>query len=160
MYKIGLFLIAVQILILSFGSITAFAMQNPNYGGFYKNYNKPVKMVIGVNMPGQQFGISMLNVKHAIKYLKSKGKKYLIQVVFYGPIVKLLISSHNKHNKMYDNIINNLRSEGVSFRVSKNALRLNGVNSKNILSFIKIIPGGTLQVFKKINEGYTYLIAM
>ncbi len=157
MYKIGLFLITVQILILSFSSIPAFAKHNSSYDGFYKNYNKPVKMVIGVNMPGQQFGISMLNVKHAIKYLKSKGKKYLIQVVFYGPIVKLLIPSHNR---MYNNIINKLRSEGVSFRVSKNALMLNGVNSKNIPSFIKIIPGGTLQVFKKINEGYTYLIAM
>ena len=157
MYKIGLFLITAQILILlSFGSLPVFAMKNPNYGGFYKNYNKPVKIVVGVNMPGQQFGISMLNVKHAIKYLKSKGKQYSIQVVFYGPIVKLLIPKH----KMYYNMINMLRNEGVIFRVSKNALILNHVNFKNIPRFIKIIPGGTLQVFKKINEGYTYLLAM
>ncbi|MHB1664987.1 MAG: DsrE family protein [bacterium] len=156
MYKIGLFLMAAQILILSFGPLPVFAMQNANYGGFYKNYNKPVKIVVGVNMPGQQFGISMLNVKHAIKYLKSKGKKYSIQVVFYGPIVKLLIPKH----KMCYNMINMLRSEGVIFRVSKNALMLNHVNFKNIPRFIKIIPGGTLQIFKKINEGYTYLIAM
>ncbi len=53
-----------------------------------------------------------------------------------------------------------LRSKGVSFRVSSNALMLNGINPKNIPGFVKIVPGGTLQVFKKINEGYTYLIAM
>jgi hypothetical protein len=62
----GLFLIIISILILSFSSSPAFAMPNSNYGGFYKNYKGPVK----------------------------------------------------------------------------------------------IVPGGTLQVFKKINEGYTYLIAM
>ena len=156
MFKIRLFLIAVSILILGFSSVSAFAMQNPNYGGFYKSYNKPVKIVVGVNLPGQQFIISMANVMHAIQYLKSEGKKYSIQVVFYGPIVKSLLPSH----KMCDNAINKLRSEGVSFRVSKNALMLNHVNFKNIPHFIKIIPGGTLQVFKKINEGYTYLIAM
>ncbi len=151
-----LFLIIVSILVLSFSSIPAFAIQNSNYGGFYKNYNKTVKIVVGVNTPGQQFQISMYNVVHAIKYLKSEGKKYSIQVVFYGPTVKSLIPSQ----KMCLTMLHNLRSEGVSFRVSKNALMLNGVNSKNIPSFVKIIPGGTLQVFKKINEGYTFLIAM
>ncbi len=50
--------------------------------------------------------------------------------------------------------------EGFSLRVSGNALMLNGVNPKTIPGFIKIIPSGTLQVFKKINEGYTYLIAV
>ena len=151
-----LFLIFASILILSFSAFPSFAMPNANYGGFYKNYKKPVKIVIGVNLPGQQFGISMLNVEHAINYIKSIGGKYSIQVVFYGPIVKLLITSH----KMCNNTIKTLRSEGVSFRVSKNALMLNHVNFKNIPRFVKIIPSGTLQVFKKINEGYTYLIAM
>ncbi|MCL4497363.1 MAG: DsrE family protein [Deltaproteobacteria bacterium] len=156
MFKIRLFLIAASILILGFSSVSAFAMQNPSYGGFYRNYNKPVKIVAGVNMPGQQLGISMLNAKHAIKYLKSEGKKYSIQIVFYGPVVKFLTVSHTKYNRL----LNMLRSEGVSFRVSDNALMLNGVNPKNIPHFIKIIPSGTLQIFKKINEGYTYLIAM
>ena len=131
-------------------------IQNPNYMGFFKNYKKPVKIVISVNLPGQQLGISMLNVEHAIKYLKSDGKKYSIQVVFYGPVVKSLTSSHAANSRVF----NMLRNEGVSFRVSKNALMLNNVNSKNIPRFIKIIPSGTLQVFKKVNEGYTYLIAM
>ena len=112
------------------------------------------KIVTGVNMPGQQSGISMLNAEHAIKYLKSEGKN--IQVVFYGPVVKFLTVSHKKYNRL----LNMLRSEGVSFRVSGNALMLNGVNPQNIPHFIKIIPSGTLQIFKKINEGYTYLIAM
>lgn len=151
-----LFLIVISIFILSFNSISAFAMKNPNYMGFFKNYKGPVKIVISVNMPGQQLGISMLNVEHAIKYLKSDGKKYSIQVVFYGPIVKLLTPSHTTCSR----VLNMLRSEGVSFRVSKNALMLNHVNFKNIPRFVKVIPSGTLQVFKKINEGYTYIIAM
>ena len=156
MFKIRLFLIAASILILGFSSVSAIAMQNPDYGGFYKSYDKPVKIVVGVNLPGQQFIISMANVMHAIKYLKSEGKKYSIQVVIYGPVVKFLTVSHKKYNRL----LNMLRSKGVSFRVSDNALMLNHVNFKNIPHFIKIIPGGTLQVFKKINEGYTYLIAM
>ncbi len=151
-----LFLIFVSVLILTFVSISAFAMQKPNYGGFYKNYNKPVKIVIGVNMPGQQFIISMANVMHAVKYLKSESKKYSIQVVIYGPVVKLLFPSH----KACIRVISMLRSEGVGFRVSGNALMLNHVSPKKIPDFVKIVPGGTLQVFKKINEGYTYLIAM
>ena len=156
MFKIRLFLIAASILILGFSSVSAFAMQNSNYGGFFRNYNKPVRIVAGVNMPGQQFGISMLNAEHAIKYLNSEGKKYSIQLVFYGPVVKFLTVSHMKYNRL----LNMLRSKGVSFRVSGNALMLNGVNRKNMPHFIKIIPSGTLQIFKKINEGYTYLIAM
>ncbi len=158
MFKIRLFLTAVSvlILILGLGSVSAFAMQKLNYGGFYKNYNKPVKIVVGVNLPGQQFIISMANVMHAVKYLRSEGKKYSIQVVIYGPVVKSLIPSH----KQYSKTLHMLRSKGVSFRVSGNALMLNGINPKNIPGFVKIVPGGTLQVFKKINEGYTYLIAM
>ena len=156
MFKIRLFLIAASILILGFSSVSAFAIQNHNYGGFYRNYNKPVKIVVGVNLPGQQFIISMANVMHAIKYLKSEGKKYSIQVVIYGPIVKSLVPSQ----KTYIKTLRMLRKRGVGFRVSGNALMLNGVNPQNIPHFIKIIPSGTLQIFKKINEGYTYLIAM
>ena len=156
MFKINFFIIAASILILGFCSVSAFAGQNSNYGGFYRNYNKPVKIVAAVNMPGQQLGISMLNAEHAIKYLKSEGKKYSIQIVFYGPVVKFLTVSHTEHNRL----LNFLRSKGVSFRISGNALMLNGVNPKNIPHFIKIIPSGTLQILKKIKEGYTFLIAM
>ena len=156
MFKINFFLIAASILILGFSSVSAFAGQNSNYGGFYRNNNKPVKIVSGVNMPGQQLGISMLNAEHAIRYLKSEGKKYSIQIVFYGPVVKFLTVSHTEHNRL----LNFLRSKGVSFRISGNALMLNGVNPKNIPHFIKIIPSGTLQIFKKIKDGYTFLIAM
>jgi intracellular sulfur oxidation DsrE/DsrF family protein len=156
MFKINFFIIAASILILGFSSVSAFAGQNSNYGGFYRNYNKPVKIVAGVNMPGQQLGISMLNAEHAIRYLKSEGKKYSIQIVFYGPVVKFLTVSHTEHNRL----LNFLRSKGVSFRISGNALMLNGVNPKNIPHFIKIIPSGTLQILKKIKEGYTFLIAM
>ena len=156
MFRIRLILIAASILILGFSSVSAFAIQNSYYGGFFRNYNKPVKIVAGVNMPGQQLGISMLNAEHAIRYLKSEGKKYSIQIVFYGPVVKFLTVSHTEHNRL----LNFLRSKGVSFRISGNALMLNGVNPKNIPHFIKIIPSGTLQILKKIKEGYTFLIAM
>ncbi|WP_197495915.1 DsrE family protein [Acidihalobacter yilgarnensis] len=126
-----------------------------NYGGFFKSH-QPVKLVFGVANPGAQLKESLINTAATVRYLKSKGYRYEIQIVLYGRAV-LTADQWKQEYSSYSAQFQALHEQGVQFRVCHNSMYSLHVKADDIYPYMKIVPAGILQLTKKQMQGFAYI---
>lgn len=55
------------------------------------------------------------------------------------------------------NSINESAKKGVCFAVCNNSLKKFNIDSKELISFCKVVPAGIIELAKKQSEGYLYI---
>ncbi|MHB1586573.1 MAG: DsrE family protein [Acidiferrobacteraceae bacterium] len=129
--------------------------QNPHlsYGGFFRKH-QPVKILFAVGQPGPQLKESLINSALVIRYLKSKGYRYKVHIVFYSKAV-LVTDEYNQKYAAWAPLLRALHRQGVTFTVCHNAMELFHVKSPDVYSFMHVIPAGILSIVQYEMEGYS-----
>ncbi|OBS10512.1 DsrE family protein [Acidihalobacter prosperus] len=126
-----------------------------NFGGYFKQH-QPVKIVFGVADPGNQLKESLINAAATVRYLKSKGYRYEIQIVLYGRAI-LTADQWKQEYSSYGAQFQALHAQGVQFRVCHNSMYSLHVKADDIYPYMKIVPAGILQLAKKQMQGFAYI---
>lgn len=126
-----------------------------NFGGFFKTH-QPVKIMFGVSDPDAQLKESLTNAALIIRYLKSRGYRYNIDIVLYGKAVQAA-DSFNQQFGGYAAQLDALHQQGVTFNVCYNSLESLSIESDTIYDYMEIVPAGILQIVKKQLEGFAYI---
>ncbi|HET9122072.1 MAG TPA: DsrE family protein [Acidiferrobacteraceae bacterium] len=127
-----------------------------NFGGFFAHH-QPVKIVFGVSHPRAQLKETLTNLALMIRYLKSKGYRYHMQVVLYGRGV-FAADQWKTQYSVYHDLMRSLHGQGVQFRVCYNSMYALHVKSDDLYSWTKVVPAGILQLAKKQMQGYSYVV--
>jgi len=77
-----------------------------------------------------------------------------IEVVFYGPAVKLL-KWHAP--PIIAEKIKIASYSGVRFVACENSMRRTGLRPSDMLQQIKYVPGGVVEIMERVSEGWTHL---
>lgn len=127
-----------------------------NFGGFFAQH-QPVRIVFGVSHPRGQLKETLTNMALMIRYLKSKGYRYQMQVVLYGRGV-FAADQWKTQYSVYHDLMKSLHGQGVQFRVCYNSMYALHVKSDDLYSWTKVTPAGILQIVKKEMQGYSYIV--
>ncbi|RZD18339.1 MAG: hypothetical protein EVG15_06240 [Candidatus Acididesulfobacter diazotrophicus] len=128
--------------------------QNPklSFGGFFKHH-QPVKILLAVGAVGPQLKEVLLNAAMIIRYLKPKGYRYKIHIVFYGGGV-LAADQFNMKYDVWASLLRALNKQGVTYTVCHNAMEMFHVKPGDVYPFMHIIPAGVLSVTEYEMRGY------
>ena len=96
------------------------------------------------------------NVKNMIKTGKELGETFTIEVLANGGAVITLSEMVAVNSKMYLQL-DELSQEGVEFAACNNALKKFDIPEEKLISFVKIVPAGVIEIAKKHEEGYCYI---
>ncbi len=129
--------------------------KNMDFGGFFKTH-QPVKVMFGVSDPGAQLKESLTNAALIIRYLKSRGYRYNIDIVLYGKAVQAA-DSFNQQFGGYAAQLDALHQQGVTFSVCYNSLESLNIDSDTVYDYMTIVPAGILQIVKKQLQGFAYI---
>ncbi|MCL4427500.1 MAG: DsrE family protein [Deltaproteobacteria bacterium] len=126
-----------------------------NYDGKLKKTGT-VKIVFGVSGGDvHNFYETMGNVFYIFRYVKSRGEKAKIRVVFYGKMVKFL--NPQRTNPKIIKMMKEFYDEGVRFYACYNALMINHLVKSNLPYYIKPVPMGALRIYLFVKRGYVYI---
>ncbi|NMB44604.1 MAG: hypothetical protein GX995_10815 [Clostridiales bacterium] len=83
------------------------------------------------------------------------GKTYNVMVIANGEAVKY----YDLTKDLAPNIasIENLGNKGVVFIACNNSLLANNIDKSDIISLIKVVPAGVLELVERQIEGYAYI---
>lgn len=117
---------------------------------FFKG--KVLKQVIEVDSPSPaKWRYTIAVVSNVTSAFKNDGKRYKIELVAFGPGVKMLSTKFDKKNAL---ALKKLVADGVKLRACHNAMLAMGLVRTNIFPFARVVPAGVLEVTRKIMQGY------
>lgn len=124
-----------------------------SFGGYFKNH-QPVKLLFAIGQPGGQTRESLVNAAYVINYLRAKGYKYKIHVVFYSKGVLVADRFNGRFSAGWGPELDVLGKHGVTFSVCHNAMVLFHVKSNELYPFMHPIPAGILSIAEYEGRGY------
>lgn len=136
------FHLIITILLLQFLAINTFATEVPHY-----------KLVFSVSEDSMdKLGLA-LNSSKNVQHLLGPANVD-IEIVFYGPAVKLL-KWHTP--PIIADKVKIASYSGVRFVACENSMRRTGLRPSDLLQQIKYVPGGVVEILEKVAEGWTHL---
>ncbi len=85
----------------------------------------------------------------------AENDKFYIEVLANSEAVKYYDTKQNLQADI--DIMENLNKKGVNFVACNNALRGFDIKKDTLISFVKIVPAGVMELVKKQSEGYFYI---
>lgn len=124
-----------------------------SFNGYFKHH-QPVKIVFAIGQPGGQTNESLVNAALVINYLRSKGYRYKIHIVFYSKGVLIADRFNGKYSASWGPELDLLSKHGVTFSVCHNAMSLFHVKSDELYPYMRPIPAGILSIAEYEGRGY------
>lgn len=140
-FRATLFLFAILL-----GAVSAFAEGKVHEIAFHVDQNDPKIMNLALN-----------NVQNVRKYYESKGDTVVIEVVAYGPGLKMFTADSPVKDRIS---FMALESDNVQFSACANTHRkMSEKAGKNIkiLSEVKMTPSGVVRLVELQESGYAYV---
>ena len=173
MEKSSLFL---RLLMITAVSILLFSMNNTSYAlkygpSSYSSYapyynthglplpkffkHKALKMIIEVDYAKPaRWGLAIANIKNVMAAFGDNSFKYKIELVVFGPGLKMLMKKFDKKNEA---VLQSLVSYGLKLRACHNTMMKAHVTKDALFPFVKVVPAGVVEIARKEMQGYAFL---
>ena len=103
------------------------------------------------------WNLALNNVENAMEYYKSQGDTVSIELVAYGPGLKMLLPDSAVKERIS---VMGLESEDVVFSACGNTMAKMSKKAGHeikVLSEARVVPGGVIRLIELQNDGYAYL---
>jgi hypothetical protein len=120
---------------------------------FFKH--KALKMIIEVDYAKPaRWGLAIANIKNVMAAFGDNSFKYKIELVVFGPGLKMLMKKFDKKNEA---VLQSLVSYGLKLRACHNTMMKAHVTKDALFPFVKVVPAGVVEIARKEMQGYAFL---
>lgn len=110
-----------------------------------------IKVILHVDEEGK-LEVALGNIKNLLKL----NKDIIIELLVHGyPIFNLKEDYAKEHGVFSD--LKDVSDEGVVIAACNNSLNKFKINKDELLTFVKVVPAGVMELIEKQNEGFAYV---
>jgi intracellular sulfur oxidation DsrE/DsrF family protein len=110
-----------------------------------------VKVVFHID-ENSKWGLLLKNVHNLAQSVELSGNK--IEVLANSEAVKFYIETTENSEKV---LMKELAFSGIRFTACNNALNSMGIQPKQLMQFVEVVPVGVLELIERQAEGYAYI---
>ena len=146
-------LILFALVLIYFGG-NAYAYKKIRVLPYFKN--KTMKVVIQITQDSpKRWALALGNASKVIQIMSAHGIKYKVDVVAYGPGLKVFIK---KDDKKFYPLLQSLSTYGVNLVACHMTMLAMHIHEKQLFPFVNVVyPGAVAYIIKKEMQGYAYL---
>ncbi|MHB1664155.1 MAG: DsrE family protein [bacterium] len=151
-YLKGIFILSV--LVLMYFSGNAYAYKKIQALPYFKN--KTMKVVIQISQGNPaRWNVALGNAAKVVQIMSAHGINYKIDVVAYGPGLKVFIK---KDDKKFYPLLQSLSTYGVNLVACHMTMLAMHINEKQLFPFVNVVyPGAVAYIIEKEMQGYAYV---
>ncbi len=142
------------VLVLIYFSGNAYAYKKIRALPYFKNKTMKVVMQISQGSPAR-WSLALGNAAKVVQIMSAHGINYKIDVVAYGPGLKVFIKKDDK--KLYP-LLQSLSTYGVNLVACHMTMLVMHIKEKQLFPFVNVVyPGAVAYIIKKEMQGYAYV---
>ncbi|MFW0884449.1 hypothetical protein ACMCNP_05290 [Candidatus Acidulodesulfobacterium sp. H_13] len=120
---------------------------------FFKH--KVFKMVVEVDSANPKVWRQTINnVRNVMATFGDNPFKYSIEIVVFGPGLKLFMKKFDKKNEP---ILQSLAVYGLMLRACHNTMLHFHATTESLFPFVKVVPAGVVEIVRRETQGYSFL---
>ena len=144
----------ILVLFLIFFSGKAYAYKKIQVLPYFKNKTIKVVFQITQNSPAR-WKLTLGNAAKVVQIMSAKGIYYKVDVVAYGPGLRVFIK---KDDKKFYPLLQSLNAYGVNLVACHMTMLAMHVREKQLFPFVNVVyPGAVAYIIKKEMQGYAYI---